>query len=446
MKKRLLNLASTTILSDTDLIHVLTDPTSTAVDKKTTFGNFRDKQGTLINVKGQGVLGGGADDTNTLNTLFGNVEKSSVLFFPPEEFRFTQLIIPKPLTLKGAGWWFGHRPAFGSAGWEAPYVTEEGGTILRCTATSGIAIDAQFNTGPAGPSGHFNLQDLLLRGTGNASQTVTGVKTPGGDTGEYFEGGGLYYTADNLWENVGFGNFKIGARLYTTYTSLYKNIWLTGCDKGMQIGHEGNHLGLNTSAFINIDSMSCNIGVQCDNVGYSTFINTTIQGYYDVGLKLNWVYSSTFLQPYFEGVTGNYSIDTDDCANCLFQYGLFAGSTNGTTKMRLGANSNSNTLLCGSGFNTLILDGYRNRIIGGNPTYISGAGVWNTIEYEKDISTTTPASTNFAPAMHFPVVADKRGGLVFENGDPMLISPDGGIWRITISNAGVISGTKLIQS
>ncbi len=376
-----------------------------------------------------GIVGDGVtDNTTALQNLLDMVPDSAILLFPHGKYKFTHLIVEKPVTFEGRGYWFGHRPVFGSAGWESPFVTEEGGTILQCTATSGIAIDVQF-------SGYFNLQNLFLKGTGDNTSTVIGVKTPGGDTAEYLNGGGLYYTTDNLWQDVLIGNFKTGARLYTTYTSTYKNIMLIGCDKGMWIGHEDNHIGQNTSVFENIDSMSCNIGMQMDNLGYCTFINTTVQGYYDVGLKLNWVYNCTFIQPYFESLTGNYSIDTDDCASCVFINGNFAGSTNGPTKMRLGANSNNNTLICGSGFNTLILDGYLNEIVRGNASYISGTGVWNFHREVLDVSSTI--STIYAQGYTYSAAdANRRGGFPLKNGDLILYSPDAALHRLDVANGG----------
>lgn len=388
-----------------------------------------------LNVKDFGALGDGStDDTAAIQSTIDAAEKGTVILFPVGKYKFSHLTVSKSLTLKGAGWWFGHRPSFGSAGWEAPYVSQEGGTILQCTATSGIAIDVTF-------SGQFNMQDLFLKGTGNNTSTTIGVKTPGGETSEYLEGGGEYYTLNNLWDNVMFGNFKIGARLYTTYTSTYRNLVLVGCGTGMQIGHKDNHLGFNTSTFMGMDCSGCNIGLQLDNVGQSTFINCTLQGYYDVGLKLNWTFDCTFIAPYFEGVTGNYSIDTDLCANCIFQKGGFSGAENGTTKMRLGANSNNNTIICSALFNTLIIDGYRNEVINGNSIYITDNGFWNVVREFADVSSSL--TSNYAVQYTFKNDTNRPGSLAIKNGDLILYSPDGSKFRIKVDNAGAISATKI---
>lgn len=80
MKKRLTNLSAATTIADTDLIHVLTDPTGAAVDKKITFDDFQDSLVPDIQV---GVF----NATQTINaslgdifqlTLTGNVTSSSI--------------------------------------------------------------------------------------------------------------------------------------------------------------------------------------------------------------------------------------------------------------------------------------------------------------------------------------------------------------------------------
>lgn len=397
----------------------------------------------IVNVLENGVYGDGRDDTTALNNLLQNVEAGADLHFPNtgNKYKASHLYVTKPVTFSGEGWFFSNKPAFGSAGWDSPTLT--GGSVLQCTATSGIFIDVQY-------SGFFNLRNILIQGSGNNTSAATGVKYPGGDDGSYLNGGGVYYTADNFWQNAGIGNFKTGVRMYTTYTSAIQSSWLVGCDKGMWLGHEANHLGFNTTQISMVNCSGCNIGIQCDNVGYSDFSNVACQGYFDVGLKLNWVFNCEFVQPYFESLTGNYSIDTVDCASCRFINGNFGGDPDTATKMRLGKfdtdrRSNNNILICGSGFNTLIIDAaYKNTILFGNPTYITGldTGINNNLIYYKTIGV-TPASVEALTIKMALPDAPHKSALVLENCNLGLMSPDNSIWVQTISNAGVATWTKM---
>lgn len=109
--------------------------------------------------------------------------------------------------------------------------------------------------------------------------------------------------------------------------------------------------------------------------------------------------------------------------------------------MRLGANSNNNTIICSALFNTLIIDGYRNEVINGNSIYITDNGFWNVVREFADVSSSL--TSNYAVQYTFKNDTNRPGSLAIKNGDLILYSPDGSKFRIKVDNAGAISATKI---
>jgi hypothetical protein len=391
-------------------------------------------EGECYNVEAYGVAAGNSAAANTtaLQTLLNTAPKGAVICFGGKEYSFTGGLTVDPLkglTFKGTGWWLGHRPTFGNAGWEAPYLTQIGGTILRFTNTSGIGIDILNTAG----GGAFHIKDMLIRGTGDNTITTTGIKTPYGVSF-------LQYLIDCIWENVAFCNFKIGVDFGEIYQSQFNGIRFFGCDIGADVG-VWTGIGLDTNASIttsvitNLDSDGCNIVWQ----GYtqnSTFINPTIQGVQNGGrgFKFTRFDGLVFINGYFENNTtigSGYVIEFVEGSAARFEGGW---QSTAQDRILIGANASGIDFQTRLG-STIIMDGYFNAIEL-DPSLVTDNGIWNYIKHWLDVSSTSPASSIYVPGWIFKNDATKRGGFALKHGDLILYSPDGTFYRFDVANGG----------
>lgn len=374
-----------------------------------------------------------ADNSTALQNLLDTVPENAILLFPPHEFSFTSDLITTPdnsaITFEGMGWYLANRPSFGSAGWEAPFITISG-TILRCTSTSGVFIRV-------GSSSVFNMRNLLLRGTGSNTQTTTGVQTAGSavDGLNYID-----YLVSSIWDNVAFCNFKIGVRFFTVYQSHFKDLRFFGCDTGAQAGVRGTidlpGQGMVTSVITNLDTSGCRIVWQADNMGDCTFIGPTVQGVVSggKGFLFNYYYNVNMISPFFEnGVTigSGYAIDLVEGNTFYIENGVFQTALD---VFRIGELAGAVVYNAGGGMNSTIVNGFTVRIHNGNAGYVTGGQLWSYVEEFTDASSLTHSI--YVPTYTFPVDANRRGGLRVKNGDLILSSPDATIYRIDVANNG----------
>ncbi len=115
-----------------------------------------------------GAIGDGVtDDTAAIQAAIDAVEGEGggIVFFPPGYWRFSEITIPKGVTLAGVGWDCGATQApFGDATWED--FTRFKGSVLISTATegAGISVSSPGNT-------NVFIRDLLILGPGSGDSS-----------------------------------------------------------------------------------------------------------------------------------------------------------------------------------------------------------------------------------------------------------------------------------
>lgn len=173
-----------------------------------------------------GAVGNGStDDTAALQALLDLVPEGSTVKLPPGRYRFTSLAFEKTVTISGGSGYVENVGLFGNANYGVG--TNETGTVLECTATSGVALDF---TGADSRQATVTLRDLAIVGVGNSSRTTVGIATGTALTGTHF----------HRFDNLHVANFKVGMRIRFGFFVTATALNFVGCAKALHLADDAN--------------------------------------------------------------------------------------------------------------------------------------------------------------------------------------------------------------
>jgi hypothetical protein len=241
----------------------------------------------LASVKAWGARGDGkTDDTEAIRKAVAEAPLGGTLFFPVGHYRVSgQITINRPITLRGEGTDFYYWGRFGD-----PYQNiNDPGSVIETTASDGVLID---HTPPPDVYATLKVETLHLKGIGDASRTITGLRIGSGD-----DWGG-YVTLKGLRV----ANFKTGVQLDGIQGSTIDDTWIVGCDTGLSLGD-----ATVANTFTNFSAGGC--GVSVDMAAFKcVFLGGTIQSSLRTGIIVRGEENS-FRDIYFESGLGDYAID-----------------------------------------------------------------------------------------------------------------------------------------
>jgi hypothetical protein len=231
----------------------------------------------------------GGDDTTALQTAITNAPAGSTLLAWPGIYHFTALSITNMLTIWAPGYTFlrGVLGAFAAAayGTDANF----GGTVFRCTATSGTGLSCiPAGAAQAGAS-PINLLGFILVGPG--SGTGVGL-TYGSSTNPVVEGK----------VDIGIMNFPTGANLNFVEDSDLQLV-IHACTSAI------NALTNTNQNTFRLDIQKCTTGYVDDTSSLANvFINPIFQANTGVSATVNGLQNS-FIGLYFENPSGTRGLD-----------------------------------------------------------------------------------------------------------------------------------------
>lgn len=280
-----------------------------------------------IIIQGPGIdPTGAADSTSAIQTMI-NANPGRRLRFPVGVFKFSTLTLPDGQSLFGSGWqdYRDRHVFFGNATWNN--AASFRGTILRSTATSGVAItiyDTEVNTG--------NLAEFFLIGPG--SGTSTGILLGGTVVTES--------VVHPVWHNVKVGNFYVGVKMQWVNEGGFHDLTIHGCETGLLFGDY-----VNQNAFYMLDLQRCDTALLMNatcaaNTFYSPIAQVCGTGFVVSGQK------TALINPYVEGTTtegggaGIWGIDIAGGVGNTVHAPLLSSSTDGL-RIRAGANDSTVT-------------------------------------------------------------------------------------------------------
>jgi hypothetical protein len=205
----------------------------------------------IVNVKdvGFGARGDGAsDDTLALQTAVNATPIGGTVFFPPGNYRFSTLLLPRGITLQGAGWSVRANQTFGHSDWRSVSLNQ--GSILRSTATSGFALAFQSTSGVF----MFHVRDLAIIGSGSGTSTGVGL------------GSESMASVMNHWNNVMIANFAVGLNLTNVQDSDFTSLRLRGNRTGIEF-----NTATNQNYFLNSEVQFATDGfkfVRCNTINF----------------------------------------------------------------------------------------------------------------------------------------------------------------------------------
>lgn len=180
----------------------------------------------VYNAKDFGVVGGGViDETAAIHYAKDQIPSGSILRFPLDKYKISNLVIDKRITLIGSGWWNSENGVFGSGVWNGS--GNYGGTMFISTATTGIAV--KFGSA-AGSLNGYGLRDIMVLGPG--SGTSIGVQF-----GHDSSAGAV----EAVSERVLSANFATGWKLEFTQESEFRTCISRGCSTGFTLADESNN-------------------------------------------------------------------------------------------------------------------------------------------------------------------------------------------------------------
>jgi hypothetical protein len=266
----------------------------------------------IVSATDFGATGDGStDDTVAIQAAIDAVADGGTVWFPSPavDYKFSTLTVNKSVTLQGAGWQVRANQAFGHADWAN--TTYNQGSILRSTATSGVAITCD-TTGEVLP---YNLRDIAIIGPG--SGTSTGIALGSASQGAVM----------GSWHNVMIANFAKGLNL----TGAIDNDFIALRLRGNTTGIEFNADVLQNSFFdlevqFSTDALKFTGGGQLDFYSGLLQNNTTAINFVPAAGGLE---SINFYGPWFENNTTNikYDVTTGSVTGTLFQATRLSGGT-----------------------------------------------------------------------------------------------------------------------
>ena len=259
----------------------------------------------IVSVTDFGATGDGStDDTAAIQAAINAVSAGGTVFFPRAsvDYKFSTLTVDKTLMLQGAGWQVRANAAFGHADWAN--TTYQQGSILRSTATSGVAITCD-TTGEVLP---YNLRDIAIIGPG--SGTSTGIAL----------GSASQASVMNDWQNVMVANFAKGYNFTNVQDSTFISVRERGCTTGFEFNE-----GTNQNAFYNAEGQNSTDAFQFVRCGQNDFFGCLAQNNTDalsfVPSVAGAIESVHFYGMWIENNTNNIHLDTTNgtITGLLFQ-------------------------------------------------------------------------------------------------------------------------------
>ena len=363
------------IVNDTAIATIVGNPASaTSVSLGSTY------------VPGVMLVGAGIDPTGVTDSTAAvqaiiTANPGRVLNLPAGVYQITSLTLTKGQHLKGAGYqdWRDRTTWFGYAAWlnNANFH----GTVIRSTATTGVAItiaDTEVGTG--------SLSDFILIGPG--SGTSTGIQI-----------GGTVVTGSvvhPVWRNIKVGNFATGVLMQWVNEGELYGLTIHGCTTALNLG-----ANVNQNAFYVLDLQHDATALTMTSSDVANAFYSPISQSNGVGFVVNG-FKNVLFNPYVEGTTGTWAIDIAGGNGNAIIAPLLSGAADGlrvqagaydTTITAFGAdgalaplvNAGSKTYMQGE-FTGVLTDTGTNTIIIGTPVStfakspnvqtFTGTGTW----------------------------------------------------------------------
>lgn len=280
-----------------------------------------------VTVLSYGAVGDGtADDTTAIQDAIDDAIIGGAVFLPPfltggsaAVYKFSNLTLSGGKHLTGGGFYI-RRDSVGVFG-DSNYATGSffGGTVLRSTATSGVAITHLGST-------HFQggVRDLILIGPG--SGTSVGIAI----------GSSSIAVLRGIYSNVMVCNFATGVTMEQNNECSFYDLATRGCTTGVEFVADVNSnqfYGLDVQRSTNGLVMTGDDSLQC------TFIGPIFQNVSGVGATLRGQ-SHVFVNSYFEYPTAPFTtFDLQSADHCQF-IGVDAHGAAATLEVRSGSRWN----------------------------------------------------------------------------------------------------------
>lgn len=263
----------------------------------------------IINVKAY-VTGGAGTSANpytgwdTAITAVGWIPGATYVF-TNEIYSFNTLHITVPITLQGQGWNTLNSDNFGGAWINAGNL----GTVLYCTATSGVGLNL---TGNSGQYYGYGLRDMMFVGPGTG--TATGVAM----------GSAGIANVNSFWSNVFFANFYLAVDLENTEDCVFMYTSINGCVTGLYLG-----LSTNQNTFIATNINHCTTCLSLFQAAQNSFIGGLLQGGVTTGVKLEGVQTFNMQDVYCEDVHDVFWVESTTLGSTNIQIsGVFTSVNN----------------------------------------------------------------------------------------------------------------------
>lgn len=290
----------------------------------------------------------------SLQSAIDDTPDFGTILIPPGVTSFEAVDIgSKTITLRGLGSFLPLAAAAGNAAWNNN--TNLKGSVLKSTATEGVAIDAT--------NGRLHLHDLAIVG---ANGETTGVKC------------GIVDNPQRVllrWSNVQFGNFAVGMAIDNIYEATYDALNFRGCGVGAHLK------GANVSVLTGCSVSVAEVGIHLDGSANVLMQGGAIQGVTDTGLLIEASEECTVRNVYFENKDAQYAICTAGISDRLRLENNHTGTAN--DKVLIG--SNHGYIWHGKygsqdGVSNLVLDGDYNLVYASyNHATIEDNGAGNVI-------------------------------------------------------------------
>ncbi|MGV8972261.1 MAG: glycosyl hydrolase family 28-related protein [Rhodoglobus sp.] len=244
-------------------------------------GTKADTAVTRFIITGAGIdLTGVSDSTAAIQAII-TAHPGAALYLPAGVYRITTLTLSRGQHLLGAGQqaWRDTTDVFGSAGWMVN--GNFTGTILRSTATSGVALtilDTVVNQG--------GCSDLTIIGPG--SGTSIGISM----------GSATMSVVNPLVKSVRVGNFATGLYTRNVNDGSFYDLHVRGCQLALDLGASTNQ-----NAFYTLDVERCGDGLHLASSTYANaFYSPLFQSNTGTAVTVSGV-QNAFFNPYFESNT-----------------------------------------------------------------------------------------------------------------------------------------------
>lgn len=285
-----------------------------------------------------GIIGDGTNETLAQQAMWTQVPAGAVIQYPPGNFVFSSLVRASPVTIRGTGWRFNVSKYFGDADWAL--TTRYNGTILRSTATSGVALDLH------GPSTwQYNLRDFMLVGPG--SGTSIGIRQISDNNNGIVR---------SVWSNLAVANFSSGIELNFTIGNSYENIILYGNTTSLTAQKTADGFA-NLNTFKDLTAGYTSLAVSLNGAQQNVFIRPLVEnlaaggkGFVCSAATSGSCNGLTLLGPWFEhgtdgsgGLFTSVELNDDNTRSVSILDGNFAVDAsivvNGGKKLRLSGNT-----------------------------------------------------------------------------------------------------------